>query len=119
MAFTVNQKVVCIDDSPTDILGGKKLRLGEIYTIRWSGLWGFSHPGANRQFEEHPCVRLNEIFRGPEPAAPHVKELNDMPFNADRFRPLTDTKASVSFTQGAPKDSDVWDNRKVPAKVTA
>lgn len=33
-------------------------------------------------------------------------------WRASRFRPLMDTKSEVSFTAGAPKDSEKWDGRR-------
>lgn len=34
-------------------------------------------------------------------------------YRASRFRPAVNTKTSTHFTEGAPKDSDHWDNRKI------
>ena len=39
-------------------------------------------------------------------------DLHELCFMSWRFRPLTDQKKSVSFTAGAPDDSERWDNRR-------
>lgn len=103
MTFRVWQKVVCVDDGPTDKDGGRVLTLGTIYTIRWLGSWserGVSCPDG---------VRLVEVDRGPDEWCPEVL---DMPFRASRFRPIVENKTSVSFTTGADPESKNWDNRK-------
>lgn len=97
--FRVGMKVVCVDDGRypgqwhDPNLDG--LTKGRVYTIRQVGLvcWLDGSEG----------VRLQEIFRDP------VDE--DMPYFARRFRPVTSPKQEVSFTTGAPVDSERWDNR--------
>src|SRR5690348_6733715 len=106
MSFHVGQKVVCVDADPLPgrrCQPGHELTRGAVYTIRETGLTAYT--GA-------PAVRLQEIFRD------HTIPINDMPYLARRFRPLTETKSKISFTEGAPKDSEKWDNR-VPQKVRA
>lgn len=86
--FYVGQKVVCVDDSPTPLGVPVPFTRGEAVTVS-----GFSGPA---------CVFLSE-HPGHFPAAGYYSH---------RFRPLTDQKKSVSFTQGAPRDSERWDNRR-------
>jgi hypothetical protein len=88
--FTVGQKVVCVNagnlfpyyaDSPIELVEGK------IYTVRWVG--PSPHP-FNRGV---PSVRLNEIIRRDEPLTP---QRSDMPWQADRFRPVVERKTDIS-----------------------
>jgi hypothetical protein len=103
MTFRVRQKVVCVDDSPTDADGTCELTLGTVYTVRWVGPW--KHPSV----PEINGVRLAEIDRGPDEWTPEVV---DMPFRANRFRPIVEDNKRVSFTLGADPESERWDNRK-------
>lgn len=97
MTFRVGQKVICVNDK-FDCLGvGDYPIKGEIYTIRWIG---------ERATDGGPGVMLDEIFGGW--FAPDI----EFCFCVKRFRPLTETKSSQSFTTGAPKDSERWDNRR-------
>lgn len=88
MTFHVGQKVVCVRgcDEPEH-----RLMKGAIYTI--SG-WG------------DLCGRLLYDVAEVKTAVPHA-------WCASRFRPLIERKQSISFTEGAPLDSEKWDNRKV------
>jgi len=94
--FHLGQKVVCIDDkipepvASWDTLNG--LTKGNIYTIRWIGMY------KSTRHELHLCIRVEEIFRKP---------LDyygiETPFNANRFKPLIEKKTDISiFTSMLP-----------------
>lgn len=111
MAFRVGQTVVCVDDASCGTsmaiayrdFPGSAVFKGKIYTIKDVGLtFGGSHG-----------VRLVEIKLNNESGV-------DLFYKSSRFRPLTDTKTSISFTEGAPLDTQHLDNRrKLPAKVSS
>lgn len=104
MAFSVGQKVVCID--ATGQRAPSYLTKDAAYTVRWYG---------QRETDAVPCIMLSEI-RAPWNGHPSI----EWAFNATRFRPLTDTKSSISFTEGAPRSTRHLDNRrKLPAKVSS
>jgi hypothetical protein len=86
--FRVGQKVVCVDDSPTDADGGKELERGQIYTVRWCGVWGW--PSV---YKDEVCVRIFEVVRGPDEWVP---ECVDLPFSVHRFRPIVSRKTDIS-----------------------
>lgn len=97
MTFYVGQKVVCVDAAPR-YRANVPLRKGAIYTIR-----GFTTA------DDGQCgVLLDEAI---DPSG-YYRNGQECGFFADRFRPIVDRKSSVSFTMGAPKDSERWDNRK-------
>lgn len=102
MGFHVGQQVVCVDAAHTNSQDFPELIERAIYTIRWVGVDDGIY-----------SVRLVEsTYRDLWNSA--------QPYTARRFRPVTDTKSSVSFTEGAPLDSEQHDNRrKLPAKVQA
>ena len=90
--FYVGQKVVCIDDTPP----------------------------ANPWHRAHPLVK-NQIYTILE-----IGTAKDLHFEVDtsrrlwkstNFRPLVEDKKTISFTEGAPKDSKQWDNRKQKVKA--
>ncbi len=89
MAFHVGQKVVCVDAGPRT-WQRCHLRRGAVYTVKevvaWRGRYG---------------LHLHEL-----------ESQSGLGFFSDRFRPLIDRKSSISFTTGAPKDSETWDNRR-------
>lgn len=80
-------KVVCVDAS-----GNQFLSVGGVYTIRGLRTMRLGDAG----------LYLEEVSH------PH----SDAPFFARRFRPAVSPKAEISFTTGAPKDSERWDNRR-------
>ena len=85
MSFHVGQKVVCV--SAPDCDGGRgderfptNLLVGEIYNIRWIGI-----------YNESLTVRLVGLYRNaPKP------EWIDTPFLASRFRPVIERKTDIS-----------------------
>lgn len=89
--FHKGQKVVCIDDSSTNILGLPELRLGDVYTVREvtppdelvSAYFG-------RPLDEHGLL-LEEVLRPVADA-----ELGEMPFGCFRFRPLDDVSSRAA-----------------------
>lgn len=107
--FKVGMEVICIDDSPTTQDGKCDLVMGHVYTLRWVGMW--QHP---TEKSEILCVRLNEIVRdGPfggytrDEVVPIIGEelyeyCLDMPFRADRFRPLEkkSTETGMAILRG-------------------
>lgn len=101
--FTKGQKVVCIRDDVCRADGVKELVKGNVYTVRWCG------------YDQAPwlCVRLAEIFRNDVVASASGGYRNniDCPFNADRFRPLTDISIFHEILRKATK--------KQPLKVRA
>lgn len=96
--FYVGQKVVFVDDRPDLFRRDLQLTKGEIYTV----------------------ASIHHRFGGFGITVCEVDCIGAPGWRASRFRPLTDQKKSVSFTQGAPRDSERWDNRRKvvePAKV--
>ena len=87
--FRVGMKVVCVDPSDCHLGAGFShgLRKNEVYTV--TSIKTYDDDGS--------YLYLAEIGRG----AWHVS----------RFRPAVDPKQEVSFTTGAPVDSERWDNR--------
>ena len=101
--FHVGQKVVCIADdwaSWAVQLGGNMPRAKTIYTLRDVA----RRPWSKIQIGVH----LHEITN---PVLEFLEGTHEPYFDASFFRPITDTKTSTSFTEGAPKDSERWDNR--------
>lgn len=85
MSFHVGQKVVCVNDGVVYWRGNPDLRRGEIYTIRQITME----------------IDLNLWLVGVSGG-----------WVSTRFRPVVDDTKKISFTEGAPKDSEKWDNRK-------
>lgn len=100
--FYVGQKVVCVDDVPRKFGGLDDLRAGNIYTIRWIGI----HKNA-------VCVRVCEI-----PA--RARRPFDLPYFADRFRPVVEKKTDISIFTGILRRETIEDGPVVakPRKVT-
>lgn len=103
MTFYVGQKVVCVDAKPRLHAGrnwiwGDAPTEGAIYTI--AELY-VDKEGLSVVLHEHKRSPLSE-YRG---------------FASRRFRPLVSDTKKVSFTEGAPKDSARWDNRKQKVKA--
>lgn len=95
MSFHVGQKVVCVDASKDSVGRSMPLSVGAIYTIIYIGHDDFGGTGfllAEASIAKHP--------------------LKTTRFKSSRFRPIIKDRKSVSFTIGAPKDSERWDNRK-------
>lgn len=90
MVFRIGQEVVCVNARASNNYGLTELIEGKIYTIKWTN---------------GPHVRLVEMTL-------RNAYGDDTPYCVSRFRPLTDTKSSISFTMGAPLDSEQWDGRK-------
>lgn len=89
MTFKVRQKVVCINAKGGfinlcgEVIDSHELTEGAIYTIRSIGM-----------FDGVLAVRLQEITR----RKPDNRW--DLPFRADRFRPLVERKTDISiFTE--------------------
>lgn len=79
--FRVGQKVVCVDDRESNLLGywnGLELVKGRIYTISQTGLAHHLDP------QQLPCVHVAEIDR-------------ESPFWAHRFRPVANRKTDISI----------------------
>lgn len=95
MTFYVGQKVVCVDASECDWIKGRLGYVdGAIYTV--TKVWVYAPT-------DEPALYLAELpNEGPEWDGHH----------GPRFRPLVEDRKTVSFTAGAPKDSEKWDNRK-------
>jgi hypothetical protein len=92
MAFHVGQKVVCVDlRNPPDCrwMDGDKPEIGKVYEVTGHAIIRYFGP----------CIFID--------AFPHWA------FCEWRFRPLTTQSKEISFTQGAPRTSERWDNRKI------
>ena len=89
--FHVGQKVVCVDAKRFEVY----LTQGAIYTVT-----SINFPWLRVDCTPGPLVQSEESRCG---------------YKHTRFRPLTETKISTSFTEGAPEDSERWDNRKIKA----
>jgi hypothetical protein len=104
MAFRVGQEIICIDDSYHSgwrYVPNKPVA-GQIYIVREIviGWW---------QNDEDVGLRLEEIINEPiDWRGGHSEAC----FGTWRFRPLTETKSKTSFTEGAPLDSERFDNRR-------
>lgn len=79
--FYVGQQVVCIDDKFKNVSIDQVIRKGQIYTIRWVGMYSHYVDG------EFVGVKLEEIHRGNDDG-PEGYGAADMPYRASRFRPL-------------------------------
>jgi hypothetical protein len=86
--FHVGQKVVCVDG-----LEQEGIFTSQIYTI-----------SKIRIIADFLFVGLVEV-RSPSDKC-------DVAWFATRFRPLTSNDTKISFTEGAPKDSERWDGRR-------
>lgn len=99
MAFTVWQKVVCVDARPPFHCAPNKmphqLVHGKTYTIRF--------------YDEVSGVLLVEVIN---PQTYFSDGFGEGHWNYMRFRPLVETKQETSFTVGADPESEKWDNRK-------
>lgn len=75
-------KIQCINDVFPTKVGDQGIRAGEQYTVAWVGQWHHPIDGSYRS------VRLLELQRGADPAG----YCDDLPFRADRFRPVVSGK---------------------------
>jgi len=84
MSFHVGQKVVCVDDRETNLIGlwreGFRPVKGKVYTVSATGL---THPFDP---QELPCILVEELSR-------RVFE----PIWAHRFRPIVSRKTDISI----------------------
>jgi hypothetical protein len=100
MTFYVGQKVTPKDDRPwedREYPDEIYPEYGTVYTIRsLVGLDGELH------------LTLREIRN---PRHKYVDGI-EVQFNAAEFVPVVEDRKKVSFTAGAPIDSEVWDNRR-------
>lgn len=81
----VGDKVVCINDKFPFVSLDQKIREGEIYTVRWAGNFTDYIDGS------FYGIKLAEIDRGNDDG-PEGYGYADMPFRADRFRPVVSGK---------------------------
>ena len=79
--FHVGQKVVCINDTFKNVSIDQGIRKGQVYTIRWVGPYRHYVDG------DFIGVKLAEIHRGNDDG-PEGYGAADMPYRANRFRPL-------------------------------
>ncbi|MHC1551341.1 CAP-Gly domain protein [Phyllobacterium sp. K27] len=108
--FYIGQKVVCIDDKFKNVSIDQIIRKGEIYTVRWIGLYQHYVDG------EFVGIKLEEIHRGNDDG-PEGYCAADMPYRATRFRPLVKDKIGMlrgllNPSPDAPADS----KKKTPAR---
>ena len=89
MMFEVGDLVVCVDDRhrTPGCRWLQEIEARRIYTVRWVGLFFHATKG------EKLCVRLDGVLR-PNTLMPRGIPCPDMPFNADRFRPVRKTDIS-------------------------
>lgn len=80
-------KIVCINDRFRHVSIDQQIREGEVYTVRWCGNFAHYIDG------DFYGVKLVEIDRGKDDG-PEGYGYDDMPFRADRFRPVVAPKAS-------------------------
>ena len=105
--FYVGQKVVCIDDKFKNVSIDQIIRKGQIYTIRWIGMYQHYVDG------EFVGIKVEEIHRGNDDG-PEGYGAADMPYRASRFRPLVKDKISQLRKLLTPKP----DEGDEPAKKT-
>jgi hypothetical protein len=110
--FYVGQKVVCIDDKFKNVSIDQIIRKGQIYTIRWVGMYKHYVDG------EFLGIKVEEIHRGDDDG-PEGYGAADMPYRATRFRPLVKDKISAFRKLLAPNpDAPVEPEKKTPVKKT-
>lgn len=107
MGFIVGQPVICIETWALLPGRGRGDEVGPVsgsrYHIRAIGV------GLNKANPDDVQVLLEEIRN---PCLNYSAGRFEVAFSIKRFRPLTEQKSSVSFTMGAPTDSEKWDGRK-------
>lgn len=104
MSFHVGQKVVRVGSTgktyETELAKYFKFsypEIGEVVTVRTINVWS---SWTALTFCEHDNSHLVGVASKIEPG-----------FASHHFRPIVEPKAETSFTEGAPKDSEAWDNR--------
>ena len=102
MTFRVGMKVVCIDDGPSWMGIIPPLKRGCVYTVAGLDTRGLSYGELGLWLTEVRAIGDQFHFDS---------------FRTSRFRPAVSPKSEISFTQGAPLDSEQWDNRRLPARV--
>jgi hypothetical protein len=108
--FYVGQKVVCIDDKFKNVSIDQLIRKGQIYTIRWVGLYKHYVDG------EFVGIKVEEIHRGNDDG-PEGYGAADMPYRATRFRPLIKDKIGALRKLLAPKPEEPEEpKKKAPVK---
>jgi hypothetical protein len=103
--FHVGQKVVCVNAVPKRSSGGiglHGLTEGAVYTIRSIKTF---------PLDQRLNLWVEEITR-PYGSVCGIS-FAELPYDSIRFRPAVEPKSETSFTEGAPKDSERWDNRKI------
>ena len=96
MTFRVGMKVVCIECRRGTCCGRMEPDIGDIATI--SGIYWHSRDN---------CLVL-ELQEFPAPNCTHAGP----GWCSESFRPLIERKSEISFTEGAPLESERFDNRK-------
>lgn len=91
MNFRVGMPVKCINAGMGDIDASGILVEGAEYLVK-----------EIERFGGRTYLHLVGVFMG---------------WRSSRFRPAVSPKSETSFTQGAPLDSEQWDNRRLPARV--
>jgi hypothetical protein len=91
--FYTGQKVVCVNDDKTNNKGVKELKKGEIYTIRWCGVFDGPYTTTDRN-GKGVSVRLFEVKRRRDEAP-----FQDYPFKSSRFKPLVERKTDISVLE--------------------
>jgi hypothetical protein len=97
MTFRVGQKVKYVGPLFPNIYGQIVPAPNAKYTVRAAGF----------HFED--AILLNEIVNTPRQWGDGIYELW---MNAKFFHPIVERKSEISFTEGAPLDSERWDNRR-------
>jgi hypothetical protein len=99
MTFRVGQKVVCIDASGIkksfEMCPNRPVK-GCVYTVR-------------SIFDDG--LLLEEVVNPPNMTW-KSGETGEAGWCFHRFRPIVERKDEISFTEGAPKDSEQFDNRR-------
>lgn len=108
--FYVGQKVVCIDDKFKNVSIDQLIREGQIYTVRWVGMYKHYVDG------EFVGIKVEEIQRGNDDG-PEGYGAADMPYRATRFRPLVKDKIGALRSLLTPNlDAPKEPETKTPAK---
>ncbi|MBN9137119.1 MULTISPECIES: CAP-Gly domain protein [Phyllobacterium] len=108
--FYIGQKVVCIDDKFKNVSIDQLIRKGQIYTVRWVGMYKHYVDG------EFVGIKVEEIHRGNDDG-PEGYGAADMPYRATRFRPLVKDKIGSLRKLLAPKpDAPVEPEKPAPVK---
>jgi hypothetical protein len=81
--FRIGERVVCVNDRFKNVSIDQGIREGQEYTVRWAGNYRHYIDG------DFYGIKLLEIDRGNDDG-PEGYGAADMPFRADRFRPLVE-----------------------------